>query len=48
MIGGIYLESDLGDVNPRLREFTLLVIVTLVVALVVAFIFSAKPADRHL
>ncbi len=42
LIGGIYLESDLGDVNSKLREFTLLVIVTLVVALVLAFIVSAR------
>jgi len=42
LIGGIYLESDLGDVDSKLREFTLLVIVTLVVALVLAFIVSAR------
>src|ERR1700722_1356738 len=42
LIGGIYPESDFGDVNSKLREFTLLVIVTLVVALVLAFIVSAR------
>ncbi len=42
LIGGIYLESDLGEVNSKLREFSLIVIVTLLVALLLAFILSAK------
>ena len=41
-IGGIYLESDLAEVNSKLREFSLIVIVTLLVALLLAFILSAK------
>jgi signal transduction histidine kinase/CheY-like chemotaxis protein len=41
-IGGIYLESDLAEVNSKLREFSLIVIVTLMVALLLAFILSAK------
>jgi signal transduction histidine kinase/DNA-binding response OmpR family regulator len=41
-IGGIYLESDLGEVNSKLREFALIVSITLMVALLVAFILSAK------
>jgi signal transduction histidine kinase/CheY-like chemotaxis protein len=41
-IGAIYLQSDLSDVNSKLREFTLIVIVTLTVALSLAFLLSAK------
>jgi len=41
-IGSIYLESDLGEVNSKLRQFVLIVIVTLMVALLLAFILSAK------
>jgi signal transduction histidine kinase/PleD family two-component response regulator len=41
-IGSIYLESDLGEINSKLREFSLIVIVTLMVALLLAFILSAK------
>jgi two-component system, sensor histidine kinase and response regulator len=41
-IGGIYLESDLGEVNSKLREFALIVSITLMVALLVAFLLSAK------
>jgi two-component system, sensor histidine kinase and response regulator len=41
-IGSIYLESDLGDVNSKLREFSLIVIVTLMAALSLAFLISAK------
>ncbi len=41
-IGAIYLQSDLSDVNSKLREFALIVIVTLTVALSLAFLLSAK------
>ncbi len=41
-VGGIYLESDLGEVSSKLREFALIVIGTLVVALLGAFILSAR------
>jgi two-component system, sensor histidine kinase and response regulator len=41
-IGSIYLESDLSEINSKLREFSLIVIVTLVAALLLAFILSAK------
>jgi two-component system, sensor histidine kinase and response regulator len=42
LIGGIYLESDLGEVNSKLRQFALLVMLILMVALLLAFILSAK------
>ncbi len=42
LIGAIYLESDLGEVHSKLREFSLIVIVILMVALLVAFILSAR------
>ncbi len=42
LIGSIYLESDLGEVYSKLREFVLIVILTLIVALLLAFILSAK------
>src|ERR1700733_3794869 len=42
MIGSIYLESDLGEVYSKLRQFVLIVILTLMVALLLAFIVSAK------
>jgi len=41
-IGGIYLESDLGEVYSKLRQFMLIVLFTLMVALLLAFILSAK------
>jgi len=41
-IGGIYLESDLSEVYSQLREFALIVIFTLIVALLLAFILSGK------
>ncbi|HEX5230558.1 MAG TPA: response regulator [Bryobacteraceae bacterium] len=41
-IGGIYLESDLNDVHAKLRHFSLIVIVTLMVALLLAFILATK------
>jgi two-component system, sensor histidine kinase and response regulator len=42
LIGSIYLESDLSEVNSRLREFSLIVMVTLIVALSLALILSAR------
>ncbi|MGB6946925.1 MAG: response regulator [Bryobacteraceae bacterium] len=42
LIGGIYLESDLGEVDSKLREFSLIVIVILMVALLLGFVLSAK------
>jgi two-component system sensor histidine kinase/response regulator len=42
LIGSIYLESDLGEVYSKLRQFVLIVILTLMVALLLAFIVSAK------
>jgi two-component system, sensor histidine kinase and response regulator len=42
VIGSIYLESDLGEVYSKLRQFVLIVILTLMVALMLAFIVSAK------
>jgi two-component system, sensor histidine kinase and response regulator len=42
LIGSIYLESDLGEVYSKLRQFVLIVIVTLMVALLLAFMVSAK------
>ncbi len=42
LIGGIYLESDLGEVNSKIREFALIVIVTLTVALLLALMLSAR------
>ncbi len=42
VIGSIYLESDLGEVNSKLRQFVLIVLLTLIVALLLAFILSAK------
>jgi two-component system, sensor histidine kinase and response regulator len=42
LIGAIYLESDLDDVYSQLREFALIVTCTLMVALLLAFILSAK------
>ena len=41
-IGAIYLESDLAEVDSKLRQFVLIVIFTLVAALVLAFVLSAK------
>lgn len=41
-IGSIYLESDLDEIKSKLRQFSLIVIVTLMVALLLAFILSAK------
>jgi signal transduction histidine kinase/CheY-like chemotaxis protein len=41
-IGTIYLQSDLSDVYSKLREFTLIVMVTLLVALSLAFLLSVK------
>jgi len=52
-IGDIYLESDLGEVDSKLRRFALIVVVTLMVALSLAFILLARlqtvisgPIDR--
>jgi len=42
LIGGIYLESDLGEVYSKLSQFVLILILTLVVALLLAFVLSAK------
>jgi signal transduction histidine kinase/CheY-like chemotaxis protein len=42
VIGSIYLESDLGEVHSKLRQFVLIVLLTLIVALLLAFIVSAK------
>ena len=42
LIGVIYLESDLGEVHSNLRQFAFLVTLTLLVALMVAFLLSAK------
>src|ERR1700679_1590640 len=42
LIGSIYLESDLGEVYSKLRRFVLIVLLTLMVALLLAFIVSAK------
>ena len=42
VIGSIYLESDLGDVYSKLRQFVLIVVLTLIVALLLAFLVSAK------
>jgi signal transduction histidine kinase/CheY-like chemotaxis protein len=42
LVGAIYLESDLGEVYSKLREFSLIVLITLMVALLLAFILSAK------
>jgi signal transduction histidine kinase/CheY-like chemotaxis protein len=42
LIGGIYLESDLGEVYSKLSQFVLIVILTLLVALLLAFVLSAK------
>ncbi len=41
-IGRIELESDLSDVDSKLREFELIVMATWIAALAVAFLFSAK------
>jgi len=41
-IGSIYLESDLGEVYSKLGEFVLIVVLTLMVALLLAFILSGK------
>jgi two-component system, sensor histidine kinase and response regulator len=41
-IGRVELESDLSDIDSRLREFTAIVMVTLVAALALAFLLSAK------
>jgi two-component system, sensor histidine kinase and response regulator len=41
-IGSIYLESDMDEVNSRLREFAGIVVATLVVALLLAFLLSAQ------
>jgi two-component system, sensor histidine kinase and response regulator len=41
-IGRIELESDLSDVDAKLREFALIVMATLIAALAVAFLLSAK------
>jgi two-component system sensor histidine kinase/response regulator len=41
-IGAIYLESDLGEVNSKLREFALIVLVALIVALLLGFMLSGK------
>jgi hypothetical protein len=42
LIGGIYLESDLGEVYSKLRQFVLIVILTLIVALLLALLLSGK------
>ena len=42
LIGGIYLESDLAEIYAKLREFILIIVLTLVVALALAFLLSAR------
>ena len=42
LVGGIYLESDLGEVYSKLRQFVLIVILTLMVALLLALLLSGK------
>ncbi len=42
LIGGIYLESDLADIYSKLRQFMMIVTGTLIVALLLAFLLSAK------
>jgi two-component system, sensor histidine kinase and response regulator len=41
-IGAIYLESDLGEVNSKLREFALIVLVALIAALLLGFVLSGR------
>jgi two-component system sensor histidine kinase/response regulator len=42
LIGSIYLESDLGEVNAKLREFAVIVTFDLIAALLVSFLLSGK------
>ena len=42
VIGAIYLESDLLEVNRRLARFTGLVLIVLVIAALVAFLLSSR------
>jgi signal transduction histidine kinase/CheY-like chemotaxis protein len=41
-IGAIYLESDLEEINSKVREFAIVVTAILLVALLLAFVLSAK------
>src|SRR5581483_108893 len=41
-VGVIYLESDLGEVNAKLREFAVIVTVALLIAFLVAFVLCAR------
>jgi two-component system, sensor histidine kinase and response regulator len=42
LIGGIYLESDLGEVYSQLQRFALIVIIDLIGAVLVVFLLSSK------